>query len=79
LTRNWRKFHNEEFHNLYSSRNFIRVIKWVRMRWVGYMACMAEKRNACKIVVGKPGKGIPVLFFFVTEHHAMKAYSGVEA
>jgi hypothetical protein len=31
----WRKLHNDELHNLYSSKNIIRVIKSRRMRWVG--------------------------------------------
>jgi hypothetical protein len=35
---NWRKLHNEELHNLYSSSNIIRMIKSRRMRWAGYVA-----------------------------------------
>jgi hypothetical protein len=31
----WRKFHNDELHSLYSSRNIVRVIKSRRMRWAG--------------------------------------------
>jgi hypothetical protein len=34
----WRKLHNEEFHNLYSSPNIIRTIKSGRMRWAGHVA-----------------------------------------
>jgi hypothetical protein len=29
----WRKLHNEELHNLYSSPSIIRIIKSRRMRW----------------------------------------------
>jgi hypothetical protein len=42
----WRKLHNEELHNLYSSPNIIRMIKSWRMRWAGHVARMGEKRNA---------------------------------
>jgi hypothetical protein len=34
----WRKLHNEELHNLYSSPSIIRIIKSRRMRWAGYVA-----------------------------------------
>jgi hypothetical protein len=50
----WRKLHNEELHNLYCSRSIIRIIKSGRMRWAGHAARMGEKRNAYRIVVGKP-------------------------
>jgi hypothetical protein len=43
VTGDWRKLHNEELHNLYSSPN--RMIK-SRMRWAGHVARMGEKRNA---------------------------------
>jgi hypothetical protein len=54
VTRGWRKLHNEELHNLYSSHNIIRVVKSRRMRWVGHVARMGEKVNAYRILVGKP-------------------------
>jgi hypothetical protein len=50
----WRRLHNEELHNLYSSPNFIRVIKSKVMRWAEDAARMGEMRNAHKILVGKP-------------------------
>jgi hypothetical protein len=40
--------------NLYSSPSIIRVIKSRRMRWAGHVARMGEKRNAYRILVGKP-------------------------
>jgi PAS domain-containing protein len=49
-----RKLHYEELHNLYSSRSIIRVIKSRRMRWAGHAARMGERRNAYRILVGKP-------------------------
>jgi hypothetical protein len=50
----WRRLHNEELHNLYTSTGIIRMMESRRMRWVGYTACMGEMRNAYKILVGKP-------------------------
>jgi hypothetical protein len=38
----------------YSSPNIIRMIKSRKMRWAGHVACMGKKRNAYRIVVGKP-------------------------
>jgi hypothetical protein len=54
VTGDRRKLHNEQFHNLYSSPNIIRMIKSRRMRSVGHVARMGEKRNAYRILVGKP-------------------------
>jgi hypothetical protein len=39
---------------LYSSPSIIRMIKSRRMRWAGHIARMCEKRNAYRILVGKP-------------------------
>jgi hypothetical protein len=50
----WRKLHNEELHNLYSSPDIIRMIKSRTMRWVRHVARMRETRNAYRILVGKP-------------------------
>jgi len=38
VTREWRKLHNEELNDLYSSTNIVRVIKSRRMRWAGHVA-----------------------------------------
>jgi hypothetical protein len=54
LTGQWRKLHNEELHDLYSSPNIIRIIKSRRMRWAGHVARMGEKRNVYRLLVGKP-------------------------
>jgi hypothetical protein len=53
-TGGWRKLHNEDLHNLYSSPSTIRMIKSRRMGWAGHVAQMREKRNAYRILVGKP-------------------------
>jgi hypothetical protein len=50
----WRKLHNGELHNLYSSPDIIRQIKSRRMRWAGHVARMGEGRNLYKVLVGKP-------------------------
>jgi hypothetical protein len=42
----WRKLHNEELHDLYSSPSIIRIIKAMRMRCTRHVAQMGEKRNA---------------------------------
>jgi hypothetical protein len=54
MTGGWRKLHNEELHNLYSSPSIIGIIKSRRMRWAGHVARMGEKRNVYRLLVGKP-------------------------
>jgi hypothetical protein len=54
VTGEWRKLHNGELHNLYSSPDIIRQIKSRRMRWAGHVARMGEGRNVYRVLVGKP-------------------------
>jgi hypothetical protein len=54
VTGEWRKLHNEELHDLYSSPSIIRRNKARMMRWAGYVAQMGEKRKAYRLLVGKP-------------------------
>jgi hypothetical protein len=54
VTGGWRKLHNEHPHNLYSSPGIIRIRKSRRMRWVGNVARMVEKRNVYRLLVRKP-------------------------
>jgi hypothetical protein len=53
VTGEWRKLHNGELHNLYSSSDIIRQIKSRRMRWVGHVARMGEGRDVFRVLVGK--------------------------
>jgi hypothetical protein len=48
------KLHNGKLRDLYSSPIIIRIIKARRMRWAGHLTRMAEKRNAYRLLVGKP-------------------------
>jgi hypothetical protein len=49
----WRKLHNDELHNLYSSPNIVRVIKSRRMMWSGQVARVGEGRGVYRVLVGK--------------------------
>jgi hypothetical protein len=50
----WRKLHNEELHNLYSSPSINRTKMSRRVIWAGHAVRMSENRNAYRILVGKP-------------------------
>jgi hypothetical protein len=53
VTGEWRKLHNEELHNLYSSPDIIRQVKSRRMRLAGHVARMREKIKVYKAFGGK--------------------------
>jgi hypothetical protein len=50
----WRKLHNDELHNLYSSPNIVTVIISRRKRWGRHVARMGEGRGVYGILVGRP-------------------------
>ena len=54
VTGEWRKLHNEELNDLFSSPNIVRVVKSRRMRWAGHVACMGEDGGVHRVLVGKP-------------------------
>jgi hypothetical protein len=62
VTGEWRRLHNKELCDLYSSTNIIRVIKSRNMGWAGHVTRMGRRR-AYRILVGKPERrrqlGIP--------------------
>jgi len=60
VTGEWRKLHNEEVNDLYSTPNIVRVMKARRMRWAGHLARMGEGTAVYRVLLGKPeGKRPP--------------------
>jgi len=60
VTGEWRKLHNEEFYDLYSSPNNFQVIKSRRLRWAGHVAHMGERRGVYIVLVGEPEGNRPL-------------------
>ena len=56
----WRKPHNEELNDLYSSPNIVRVIKSRRMRWAGHVARVGASIGLYRVLVGKPERKRPL-------------------
>jgi hypothetical protein len=54
VTGEWRKLHNKELNNLYSSSNIVKVIKSIRMRWAAHVARMGDSRGVYRVLVEKP-------------------------
>ena len=48
----WRKLHNEELNDPYSSPNIVRVIKSRRMRWTGHVARMGKRSVVYMVFFG---------------------------
>ena len=53
VTGDWRRLHNEEFYDLYSSPNIIRLTKSRRMRWEGHVARMEGEDMCIKFCGGE--------------------------
>jgi len=54
VTGEWRRLHNEELNDLYSSPNIVRVIKSRRIRWAGHVERTGEERGLYRVLMGKP-------------------------
>jgi hypothetical protein len=50
----WRKLHNKELHELYSLTSIIGINKLGRMGWAGHVVQMGEKKNMCRLLMGRP-------------------------
>jgi hypothetical protein len=57
----WRKLHNDELHNLYSSPNIVRVIKSRIITWAGHVARMGDGRGVYRVLFGKPEGKRPLI------------------
>jgi hypothetical protein len=53
VTGEWRRLHNKELNDLYSSTTIVQVIKSGRMRWVGHVAHMGESRGVYRFSMDK--------------------------
>jgi hypothetical protein len=60
VTGKWRRLHNEQLYDLYSSPNIIRVIKSRRLRWAGQIARTAKSRGAYRVLIGKTEERRPL-------------------
>jgi hypothetical protein len=54
VTGEWKKLHNEELNDLYSSLTIVRVIKLRRMGWAEHVARVEEGRGVYRVLMGKP-------------------------
>jgi len=53
VTGEWRKLHVEKLNDLFCSPNIGRVMKSRRMRRAGHVACMVERGDVYRVLVGK--------------------------
>jgi len=54
VTGEWRRLHDKELNDLYSSPNIVRVMKSRRMRRAEHVARMGEEKGVYRVLVGKP-------------------------
>jgi len=58
VTVEWRKLHNEELNDLYSSHNIVWVTK-LRTIWMGHVASTGQRSGVYRVLVGKPERKRP--------------------
>jgi len=56
----WRKLHDEELNDLYSSPNIARERESRRMRWAVHVARMGDRGGVFRVLVGKPERKRPL-------------------
>ena len=85
VTVEWKRLHNEELNDLYSSPIIVRVIKSRRMIWAGHVACMGEKRGVYSMYgrnlrerdhLGKPGIDGRIMFSWVFRKWDVGVWTG---
>jgi hypothetical protein len=52
ITGEWRRLHNEELYDFYSSQNVIRLIKSIRIRWAEHVALVGIRKGAYRVFSG---------------------------
>jgi hypothetical protein len=60
LTGEWRRLNIDELYDLYSSPYFIWLIKSRRMKLLGHVTGMGDRRGACRVLVRKPKGNRPL-------------------
>ena len=60
VTEEWRKLHNDEVNDLYSSPNIVGVIKSRSMRWAGHVASIGGEASVYRVLKGKPEAKTPL-------------------
>jgi len=60
VKREWKKVHNDELNDLYSSPCVVRVINSRIMRWAGHVARIGVRREVYRVLVGKPERKRPL-------------------
>ena len=60
ITQVWIRLHNEEFYDLCSSPNDIRLIKSRKIKWSGHVSRMGDRRGAYRVSVGRPEGRRPI-------------------